>query len=240
MRRFYAPVDNFISGTVVLDADETRHLSGVLKLRRGEIVQIFDGDGREFRCEIKDVGKISAELQILDEIPPAVPESNLDLTLAAAILKGEKFDLVIQKAVELGVTRLAPMQTIRGDVKIKDDAKKLERWRKIALEAAKQSGRAKLMPISNVIGFEQLLKSNSEDKEVILFSERDGEEFTLAKITKKVTALIGPEGGWDDIELEFARKSGARIFTLGGRILRAETAAIAISAILQHRFGDLN
>ena len=140
------------------------------------------------------------------------------LTLAVALLKGEKFDLVVQKAVELGVTKLIPIQTKRADVKLKDGEKKLERWRKIALEAAKQSGRAGLMKIETLLNFEKFIETAEETK--ILFAERGEEEYTKKKKKKKITAVIGSEGGWEDSEIEAARRNNFQIIPFGGRILR--------------------
>ncbi len=238
MRRFYAPKENFQAEKITLSLDETRHLRDVLRLRAGENVSVFDGEGREFLCEIESVSKKETALKIIEETAPLAPTSNRDLTLAVALLKGEKFDLVVQKAVELGVSRLVPLNTKRANVKIKDAAKKLERWRKIALEAAKQCGRADLMTIEMPTDFEDFIKTSKGAK--ILFSERGGENFSAIKPAKKITAVIGSEGGWDDSEIEFASANDFQIITLGGRILRAETAAIAIAAVLQNRFGDMN
>ena len=239
MRRFYAPVDSFTKMGVTLNEDETRHLRDVLRLRIGNEASVFDGLGREFMTTISLIGKRGAELSIVKEIEPASAESPLDLTIAAAVVNGEKYDLVVQKAVELGVNKLIPLISIRCDVKLKDAFKRLERWRRIAMEATKQCGRAKLMQITEPLGFVELI-ANSIAQEVVLFSERDGLDFSNIKPDKKITALFGPKGGWDDTELEAAGMRSIKIVTLGGRILRAETAAIGITAILQHRFGDIN
>ena len=238
MRRFYAPRENFRKEKVTLGIEETRHLRDVLRLRAGERVQVFDGDGREFRCEILEISKRETSLQILEEIAPAAPESDLDLTLAVALLKGEKFELVVQKAVELGVCRLVPLATKRADVKLKETDKKHDRWQKIALEACKQSGRARLMTIEAPSDLESFIKR--ADGTRILFAERGGAAFSSLKADKKITALVGSEGGWENSEIELAAAHGFQIITLAGRILRAETAAIAIAAILQNNFGDLS
>ena len=239
MRRFYAPVANFADNNVTVDADETRHMRDVLRLRVGDEVSVFDGVGREFRCEITAIGKKVSWLIVADEIAPASQESAFEITIAATILNGEKYDLIIQKAVELGVIRLIPLQTMRCDVKLKDAEKRMDRWRRIALEATKQSGRAKLMQIGEPEAFDKFIAS-SKGKNTVLFSERDGDLFSKIKKGKKITAIFGPKGGWDDSELEMAAQHDITIVTLGGRILRAETASIAITAILQHRFGDLH
>jgi 16S rRNA (uracil1498-N3)-methyltransferase len=237
MRRFYAPPENFRDKNVSLSPEETRHLRDVLRLRESEIVSVFDGTGREFSCRIAQVKKDETILEIIEKASPS-PISNLDLTLAVALLKGEKFDLVIQKSVELGVSKFIPITTNRTDVRLKESGKRHARWQKIALEAAKQSGRADLMKIEMPLSFEQFLPVAGGT--TILFAERGGEAFSKIKNDKKITAVIGPEGGWDSSEIESAKTFKFQIVTLGGRIQRAETAAISIAAILQHRFGDLN
>src|SRR5690349_592274 len=146
-RRFFAPPGafNFSKQTVTLTADEARHLREVLRLKPGDEVSVFDGAGREFRAVVAQARRESAELDLKDEIAPARPESPLKITLAVALLKGEKFDLVVQKATELGVYQIVPLITRHADIKLRDAsdaAKRVTRWQRIALEAAKQSGRA--------------------------------------------------------------------------------------------------
>jgi 16S rRNA (uracil1498-N3)-methyltransferase len=238
MHRFLADRIDFDAQTIGLGLDETRHLRDVLRLKMGDEVSAFDGAGREFLGRIASIGKHEATLELTEETKPSSPESPLSLTLAATVLNGEKYDLVVQKAVELGVVRLVPMQTIRGDVKVTDAARRLVRWRRIAMEATKQCGRARLMEVAEPIAFNDIIKDAAAP--VLLFSERDGSGFSSLQPGSELTALIGPKGGWDDKELGFARDNGANVITLGGRIMRAETASIALVALLQHRFGDLN
>ncbi|MBX7173411.1 MAG: 16S rRNA (uracil(1498)-N(3))-methyltransferase [Pyrinomonadaceae bacterium] len=237
MRRFYAPPENFSKQNIVLSLEETRHLRDVLRLRAGEIIQVFDGNGKEFSCEIETIGKKETVLKIIEEIAPSAPESSLNLTLAIALLKGEKFDLVIQKAVELGVSKIVPLITKRTDVKLKDSDKKIERWQRIILESSKQCGRAKLMEITQPINFAEFIKLSEGTK--ILFAERNGKDLTDFLFSEKIVGIVGSEGGWEDSELDLARENGVQIVTLGGRILRAETAGIVIPALLQNHFGDL-
>lgn len=240
LRRFYAPTEQFDGQDIFLDADETRHLRDVLRLSVGGRVRVFDGRGQEFLCQIEKIEKKKTALKIIEMIEPLAPESDLDLTLAVAILKGDKFDLVIQKAVELGVKRFCPINTRRGDVRLKDSVKKPARWQKIIIESSKQTGRAALMQLAEPSEFERFIKNSVRSGgEKILFAERGGRSFSKIKPGKKITALIGPEGGWEDSEIEFATENDFQIITLTGRILRAETAAIAITSLLQHDFGDL-
>jgi 16S rRNA (uracil1498-N3)-methyltransferase len=234
MRRFFAPIQNFSESNVTLDPEETRHLRDVLRLKIADEVRVFNGEGKEFHCKIGEIWKKSSNLTILKEVTPISPESNLDLILAVALLKGDKLDLVVQKAVELGVTKFVPISTVRSDAK----AVRLDRLQRIALEATKQCGRAKLMQIIDLIEFNKF--AQAAEGERILFAEKSGGKLETAKSGEKITASIGPEGGWEESEIEFARDNGFQIVTLGGRILRAETAAISIASLLQHKFGDLN
>lgn len=247
-RRFHAAVEAFSRDhtSVNLSGDEARHLRSVLRLGPGDRVYVFNGIGNEFECEVAEFGKDTVRLIVLSEVEPARPESPLRLVLAIALLKGDKFDLVVQKATELGAVAFAPLETERADIRLRDDAdsrKRVQRWQRIALEAAKQSGRALIPQIFQP----QTLTSFIEEKAgVRLFlAERDGDSLqqvvTAIKVRPlSVTAIVGPEGGWTDQDIEFARAEGCSIVTLGGRILRAETAAIAVTALLQHAWGDLN
>ena len=227
---------------MTLGTDEARHLREVLRLKTGDEVYVFDGRGREFRCVVVASRRDSAELRIEAEIEPAKPESHLQLNLCVALLKGDKFDLVVQKATELGVTKITPLITRYADIHLRDESdatKRVARWRRIALEAAKQSGRAFVPEISLPVQFESVLDTNGLG---VMFSERGGESLenlTRQPTSQSVTALVGSEGGWSDEEIETARARNFHVITLGGRILRAETAAITVAVLLQHRFGDL-
>ncbi len=257
-RRFYAPPSAFSVDrqSVRLASDEARHLRDVLRLQRGDEVYVFDGEGKEFHCTIEDSRREFALLNVVAEIQPARPELPLDLTLAVALLKGEKFDLVVQKATELGVTSILPAITERADVRLRDSedgAKRVARWQRIALEAAKQSGRALVPEVAQPIAFRSLTElSTAESAQsfapgntfCLMFAERDGHSLAeaikqLPGRPRKITALVGSEGGWTDEEIVQARKAEWKIVTLGGRTLRAETAAISVVALLQYLFGDL-
>jgi 16S rRNA (uracil1498-N3)-methyltransferase len=251
-RRFFAPPEKFApdGSTVTLAADEARHLRDALRLERGAEVYVFDGRGREFRCRVEETERGSALLSISSEVEAARPESPLHLTLAIALLKGEKFDLVVQKATELGARRITPVITKHADVRLRDDvdgARRVARWQRIVLEACKQSGRALVPQVDAPIACASLLESALPDDRMwrVMFSERLGRGLmeTISDLDTQppaITALVGSEGGWADEEITQAQKAGWSVVTIGGRTLRAETAAIAVSALLQHIFGDLN
>ena len=240
-RRFHAPPGAINDQTVMLGTDEARHLRDVLRLKAGDEVYVFDGSGREFRCSVVNMNRHAAELHIEAEVEPAKPESQLQLNLCVALLKGEKFDLVVQKATELGISKITPLITRYADIHLRDEsdaAKRVGRWQRIALEAAKQSGRAFVPEIVAPVAFELMVIEGL----AVMFSERGGESLeNLIKhpAPETVTALVGSEGGWSDEELETARARDFHVITLGGRVLRAETAAITVAVLLQHLFGDL-
>lgn len=248
-RRFYAPPTSFTSDrqSIALEADEARHLRDVLRLKPGDEIYVFDGLGREFQCAIIEASKSTTKLRIISEATPARPESPLALTLAVALLKGEKFDLVTQKVTELGVIRIEPVMTKLADIRLRDEHdadNRVQRWQRIALEAAKQSGRALVPEVSRPVSVRSLIGTSVEDLKV-MFSERGGQSFSdfrmkLIEAPQSIIALVGSEGGWTDEEISLARENGWSIVTLSGRTLRAETAAITATVLLQHAFGDLN
>jgi 16S rRNA (uracil1498-N3)-methyltransferase len=244
-RRFFAPPEAFHKQTVTLTGDEARHLREVLRLKVGDEVFVFDGAGREFRCTIANARRDIALLDRCEEVVPTHPESPLRLTLAVALLKGEKFDLVVQKATELGVTSIVPVMTRYADIRLSDanDAeRRVNRWRRIAVEAAKQCGRAFVPSIVLPVSLEAIVNDSDQSLRV-MFSERNGHSFheSILEVSQpaSVIVLIGSEGGWTDDEISAAISSGWQIVTLGGRILRAETAAIATTVLLEHHWGDL-
>jgi 16S rRNA (uracil1498-N3)-methyltransferase len=247
-RRFYAPPSAFDSSLtrITLASDEARHLREVLRLKVGDEVYVFNGEGKEFQCRVEDSRRDAAQLMVMQEVAAARPESPLHLNLAVALLKGEKFDLVVQKATELGVSVVTPLVTKLADIRLRDEsdvAKRLARWQRIAMEAAKQSGRTVVPLIAAPVPFATLVQEERESVR-LMFSERDGcslkeaTELLSGKATG-LTALVGSEGGWTDEELISGCDYGWKIITLGGRTLRAETAAIAAAVLLQHLAGDL-
>jgi 16S rRNA (uracil1498-N3)-methyltransferase len=234
--------------SVTLSADETRHLRDVLRLKSGVEVVVFDGCGREFRGEIEKIARSSTAIRIIEEVTGSSLESPVNLTIAMALLKGEKFDLVAQKLAELGVTAVIPVITARADVRLRgesDIGRRLDRWRRIVMEATKQCGRTRLMKIAEPIAFKSLIEQpQTAGEQRFMFAERAGTSLAdtigqIAQAPEAITAVIGSEGGWADEEIDQARAGGWKVVTLPGRIMRAETAAIVIAALLQHRFGDL-
>lgn len=240
--RFYSsPVK---STTIILDPAESHHLSRVLRLGEGARVFVFDGRGNEWECEVSRLSRSAVELKLLGKMEDPV-ESPLNLTLAPALIKGDKFDWVVQKATELGVTRILPLISEHSELRRAADrsAQRLERWRRIAGEAIKQCGRRTLVEIAEPVHFEDYC-ARAGRKNDLIFSERGG--LNLRELGElgmrsvgEVSLFVAPEGGWSAGELLLAEKSGFHPVHLGPRILRAETAAIAAVTLAQHLFGDL-
>jgi 16S rRNA (uracil1498-N3)-methyltransferase len=241
--RFYAPQSNITELFVRLDADESHHLTRVLRVGQGARVFVFDGEGAEYECEVARVAKREVELNLLRRLDDVV-ESPMRLTLAQALIKGDKFDWVIQKSTELGVTRIIPLVTEHNDIKRVEERaeQRMQRWRRISLEALKQCGRRKLVEICEPSPFDDFCESAALEASLI-FSERGGK--SLREVSAKLQGVdrlslcVASEGGWSERELLKAESTGFIPVSLGSRILRTETAAIAVVALAQHLFGDL-
>jgi 16S rRNA (uracil1498-N3)-methyltransferase len=256
-RRFYASPDEITGSIVTLSTHETHHLVHVLRMTPGDEAFVTDGCGREYRCTFRRIEGNRAHLDI-DETLSDVVESPLQITLAQALAKGEKFDFIIQKATELGVSAIVPLMTRYADVRLDDQQKltRLQRWRRISLEAMKQCGRRKLVEITTPRTLREFIAecvppssgisavSADNQQELWLFCELGGASVTdaLGKMSARgrVSALIGPEGGWSDDELDALREGGCRAVNLGPRVLRTETAAIVAITLIQHAIGDLS
>src|SRR5262249_42033699 len=241
--RFYARPSSFTESSVKLDAEESHHLTRVLRLSEGARVFIFDGESAEYECEVARAAKREVELSLLRRLDGDV-ESPLRLTLAQALIKGDKFDWVIQKATELGVTRIVPLVTDHSDIKRAEERadQRLQRWRRISLEALKQCGRRRLVEICEPAPFDDFCGS-AEQSARLIFSERGGE--SLREVSAKIQDIdqlslcVASEGGWSEGELLKAGDSGFTPVRLGSRILRTETAAIVAVTLAQHLFGDM-
>src|SRR5262245_45777472 len=241
--RFYAAPCSFTETSVRLEADEAHHLTRVLRLGAGAGVFVFDGEGVEYECEVARVAKHEVDLNLLRRLDDVV-ESPLRLTLAQSLIKGDKFDWVIQKTTELGVTRIVPLVTDHSDVKRAEERaeQRLQRWRRISLEALKQCGRRKLVEICEPAAFDDFCEPAAQDT-CLIFSERGGE--SLAEVSAKLRGAdqlivcVASEGGWSERELRKAESCGFTPVSLGTRVLRTETAAIAAVTLAQHIFGDL-
>ncbi len=233
MLRLYVPGRPAADGAVEIPREQVRHLHA-LRLAPGDRVRVFDDDGREHEVALDRVTGREARGRVVATLD-AVRESALDLVLVPALVKHDKMDWVVEKATELGVARIAPVAT-RFTVAHGDH---VARWRRIALSAAKQSGRTRIpvvdapRPLADALGapWPGLRLMAWEDETAVRVAD-------LPVTAAAVCVLVGPEGGFDAGEVAAARAAGFRTMTLGRRVLRAETAAIVATALCQHRWGD--
>jgi len=239
--RFYAPPSHISDARITLDPDESHHLTRVLRLAEGARVFVFDGAGAEYEGEVAKVSKQAVEVTILTPLGDEV-ESPLELTLGQALIKGDKFDWVVQKATELGVTRIVPLVTDHSELRKVEERieHRLARWRRIALEAVKQCGRRRLVEIAEPVSLAKF-GAGEEVQMKLIFSERGGRRLRElgAKRVASISLAIAAEGGWSQGELKQAEAQGFIPIHLGARILRTETAALVAVTLAQHWFGDL-
>ncbi len=205
----------------------------VLRFKAGDKVILFDGNGSEFLCLIKNISDKGVEISFIEE-HPVLFKPKTDLHLIPSIIKREGFELVLEKATELGVSKIIPVISERS-IKLKLN---LERSRKIIIEAAEQSGKAVVPEIFDLAKLADFLASREEGR-VYLALEPDAPKFSSENFgAKKIGILVGPEGGWTENEIKVFEKNKIPIVSLGEQILRAETAAIAVSSVLLLNFPD--
>jgi len=244
MRRFFFERGQRRGATVQLDDDESRHVQKVLRLTVGTEIELFDGCGGLYAAKIASTGR-NVTVEIVAELA-VPPEPGPEFVVCQGLLKGEKMDLVVQKCTEMGVSVLQPVHTLRCQGKLHDSQaeKKLGRWQRISLAACKQSMRLQPMQIEPAVDFTQALTADAGERVLRLLFWEEEHHFQLQEVTgwqdyDKVVVLLGPEGGLSEEETEAAVAAGWRLVSLGRNILRAETATLAVAAIVQHRLGRM-
>ena len=238
MRRFFID-PTAVNGTIVtLRGAEAHHLGRVLRLKTGARVCLFDGTGAQYEAAVQKSDRDTVTLTILATVIAAQQQPAAELHLGQGLLKGKKMDLVVQKATELGIAAIHPFLSRHAAVRL-PEAEKESRWQRIALEACKQSKRPLPPRCHPVREFAALLETAQPFDQKILFWEQPGgvslhDLFSPeSPLSGSVFFLVGPEGGFSQTEHQTAIAAGFTAVTLGPRILRAETAAIAAAAILQ-------
>ena len=233
--RFYLPAPLGVE-TVELSGPEAHHLIHVLRMRAGQQVQLFDGQGAEATAEIVQLKKHSAELQVL-RVCSTPPETQFPVVLGTAVPKGDRFRWLVEKATELGVERLIPLRTEHSVV---DPGRgKLEKMQQTVIAACKQSGRSRLMQIDPVTAWDDLIAAEFPGRNTFV-AHADGtpinEVFSPAASTNEPVLLcVGPEGGFTGDEVRRAVDAGAQLVNLGLRTLRIETAAVAFASFFVFR-----
>ena len=240
MHCFYTEKENIVGGQAYITGSDVNHVRNVLRMEVGEEIVICDGEGVFHTCVIKEISKEQVEAQIL-ESKEAETELKTKITLFQGLPKKDKMELIIQKAVELGVHEIVPVSTRFCVAKIEDakkEKKKLERWQEIAKAAAKQSGRGMIPQIKPVMTYKEALKAASGmDRAVIPYEKAEGMKAAVEEVGKmakcqSVGIFIGPEGGFAEEEIQSALDTGVTPISLGKRILRTETAGLCILSVL--------
>lgn len=244
MPRFFVSAEKIRGERLVLGAPEIEHLRA-LRLAEGDILHLFDGSGTEHEAIVRAFSRRAVELEILRSYAGA-GESGLEIELAQAVGKGEKVDWVVEKAVELGARAFLPFVSAFTVPRLDAEkaARRLRRWEKIAVSAAEQSGRSRLMAVAPLATFADLLEKASGHDLRLLCWEGElatgiGEVKRACPRASRVLLAIGPEGGFSPEEAERARAAGFYTVHLGPRILRTETAAIVALSLVQWLWGDL-
>lgn len=240
MHRLYSPAEN-ISGDkiIIVDKNQIHHAKDVLRLKEKDTVIVFDGKGKEYAGIIQKFLPREITLKV-QKISPTGQELFLPrVTLAVAVPKRNRMDYLIEKCTELGADTIIPMITDRTVVTIKKERQpnRIARWEKIAIEASEQSGRGVLPKIKEITEFSEVLLKAKDYDLAILFCLIDEERESLRRILSKlqaktILALIGPEGDFTPGEVRLARKTGCVLASLGQRILKVDTASIAIMAAI--------
>ena len=231
------------SATVELDARNNHYLMHVLRVKQGQALQLFNGNGREFNAQVEALTRKSVRVLIAEEVNPTVVESPLHTTLGIAISKGDRMDWVIQKATELGVNVIQPLVTERVDVKLNAERreKKFAHWQATLIGACEQSGRCVLPLLQPLKTIEQWLPNDNSDCKLVLRATADSFNQVKSHFTatpQSASVIIGPEGGLSTEEIAAAVVQGYHPVGLGARILRTETAPIVALSLLQASWGD--
>lgn len=245
MSRFYIKPENVKDGKIFVDSEEAHHILDVMRLKEKNEVTAFDGKGHEYRGIISKVAKKSLEINIIDTSTRKSAQ-RFAITLAQALPRKEKMDYIIEKATELGVGSIIPMNTKRTVVRpdSKKIKSKIDRWERIAREAAKQCGRVSLVKIDENLDFEEVIKkAGSYDLAVMPsteYTEKESNKKILENFKgKNILVIIGPEGGFDPSEVGLARKNNVSLVSLGENTLKCDTAALTTLAIINYALGDI-
>ena len=242
MPRFYVEDCQAAQTGITITGEDVNHIKNVLRLSMGDAITVCDGAGKEYECEIAEISKEYVYATIVD-INQNAAELPCKITLFQGMPKSDKMEFIIQKAVELGAAQIVPVMMKRTVVKLEDKKKdkKRERYQMIAESAAKQSGRGIIPEVAGFMTFREALQyAESFDFLLVPYESADGIAYAQEMITQaanladgaSIGIFIGPEGGFAKEEIDAAKDAGAKIITLGNRILRTETAGLAVLSIL--------
>jgi len=241
MHRFYHSNPLDLNQIIILDEFSSHHALRVMRVKVDDFLILFNGDGFEYRGRVSDINKKTINIEILSK-EKNNNESPININLFQSISSNEKMDMVIQKATELGVSSIQPIFTSRSTVKLSLDRikKRLIHWRQVSISACGQSGRSKIPTIKSPIGFDRFVEGiTTNSLNLLLHPDNSKESNNLPnKYSGDINIFIGPEGGFSQDEVLLLKKQNCINIQLGSRILRTETAPLAIIAILQYKYGD--
>lgn len=244
MHRFFVDKSQVNEDNIIILGNDVKHIKDVLRLKQHESIEI-SSNGFVYSCKIDKIEKDKIITNILDK-KMGTSESKIEIVLYQGLAKGTKMELIFQKGTEIGIKEFYPVVTHRSVVKIKEidkEQKKISRWNSIVEEAAKQSKRDYIPIVKNIITFDEMIEFLMGEKNIIVPYE-DEKSYTikegLSNISEgRVNIIIGPEGGFEQEEIERLKDIGGKIVTLGSRILRTETAGLVTSTIILYELGGL-
>ena len=244
MHKFFVTEENIKNGYISITGEDVQHITKVLRLRQKDEIKVCSS-GKEYICDISEILKNEIICKINESFPNN-SEANIEITLFQGIPKAQKMDLIIQKCVEIGVVSIIPVITQRVIVKIEDRdiSTKIERWRRISAEAAKQSNRGIIPKICDPISFDSSIQ-HLRDMDLAIIPYENEKHYGLKNILKtkfnikKIGIFIGPEGGFDTTEIDKCLINNVHPVTLGPRILRTETAGFVAATIILYELGDM-
>jgi len=237
--RFYTSASLQTETAIRLEKEPSRHIAKALRMRPGDALCLFDGEGREGHGAVEEIERNTVSIK-LHSVADKDRESPLRISLAIALSRGDRMDTVIQKATELGVGRIQPLISERTGVRLDEErlAKKHRHWEKIAISACEQCGRNRLPQIEAPTSFTDVLAHAGTENTLRLVLDPQIGEHSLPAGCESVVLLVGPEGGFSDTEIQAAKTAGFQGLQLGPRVLRTETAPLAAIAVAQARWGD--
>jgi 16S rRNA (uracil1498-N3)-methyltransferase len=245
MQRYFVPVDQIQERTIMVIGEDAKHIARVMRMREGDELTCCDGQGRSWLVRLVELETDRVVGTILRELDENV-EPTVKLTLAQSLPKGDKMDLIVQKGTEVGITVFQPLETARTIVEYdaKKQAKRRERWQRIAKEAAEQAHRTFIPEIrtSQSLGF---WLSSIQEYDLVLMPYEGEEQRGIREVLTRfpqvttIAIVIGPEGGFDKEEVERAKAAGVQTVSLGPRILRTETAGLVTASAILYHYGEL-
>lgn len=243
MPRFFVRTNQISNDNIDIIGEDVKHIKNVLRKQIGDKIEVCNQDtGDSYKCEIKNFSEDEIKTNIIEKLKNIQEKVQVDIY--QGLPKSDKMELIIQKSVELGANAIIPVNMKRCVVKIegKDEAKKTDRWQKIAESAAKQCGRSFIPEVKNLINVKDICNLINEYDAIIVAYENEKDNTLKSELKKlnsenlKIGIVIGPEGGLEESDIKLLRENGARIVTLGNRILRTETVALNVLSIIMYEF----